>query len=76
MQQELFTPDEVPITVPPGTRFADVVFDRPVDQAFTYAVGPLLADRLGPGQRVRVPFGRGDKATVGYCVRVSDHSLR
>src|SRR5207247_2290478 len=24
------------------------------------------------GKRVQVPFGRGDKSTVGYCIRVSE----
>src|SRR5262249_54436533 len=73
MQRELFLPEEVPtIPVPPGTLFADVVFYRPLAQAFTDALRPPMADRLAVGKRVRVPFGRGDKATVGYCVRVSD----
>src|SRR6476469_3094182 len=52
--------------------FADVVFDRPLDHAYSYAVPPDLIDRIGVGKRVEAPFGRGDKATVGYCVRVHE----
>ncbi len=53
--------------------FADVVFDRPLDHAFTYAVGDgVCAMRIAVGKRIRAPFGRGDKATVGYCVRLSE----
>src|SRR5260370_27458279 len=54
--------------------FADIVFDRPLDHAFTYAVGDELRAKIGVGKRVRAPFGRGDKATVGYCVRLNDRA--
>jgi primosomal protein N' (replication factor Y) len=50
--------------------FADVVFDRPLDHAYSYAVPAELAERIGVGKRVEAPFGRGDKLTIGYCVRV------
>ena len=43
----------------PATTFADVVFDRPIDQVYTYAVPPDVIVR--PGARVSLPFGRGDK---------------
>jgi primosomal protein N' (replication factor Y) len=71
IQRELFTPEAAPHE---GTAslFADIVFDRPLDHAFTYAVGANLRERVGVGKRVRAPFGRGDKATVGYCVRLSE----
>jgi primosomal protein N' (replication factor Y) len=71
MQRELFTP-EAPVPEQAAGLFADVVFDRPLDHAFTYAVGDHLRDRVAVGKRVRAPFGRGDKATVGYCVRLSE----
>ena len=52
--------------------FADIVFDRPLDHAYTYAVPDRPASSaIGVGKRVEAPFGRGDKATVGYCVRVA-----
>jgi hypothetical protein len=52
--------------------FADIVFDRPLDHAYSYAVPSELVDRIGVGKRVEAPFGRGDKATIGYCVRVHE----
>src|ERR671912_1274830 len=52
--------------------FADIVFDRPLDHAYSYAVPPELVDRIGVGKRVETPFGRGDTGTVGYCVRVHE----
>src|SRR5437870_6041892 len=47
---------------------AEVVFDRPLDHAYTYAVPDSLRNCLAVGKRVQAPFGRGDKPTVGYCV--------
>lgn len=63
-----------PAPKPPSTAtvFADIVFDRPLDHAYSYAVPADLVERVGVGKRVEAPFGRGDKATVGYCVRVHD----
>src|SRR5947209_13685612 len=61
-------------TKPEATRepalYADVVFDRPLVHAYTYAVPDSLRDAVGVGKRVEAPFGRGDSTTVGYCVRI------
>jgi primosomal protein N' (replication factor Y) len=70
MQRDLF-PSEPPPQATAGL-FAEVVFDRPLDHAFTYAVPAALADQAAVGKRLRVPFGRGDRTTVGYCVGLSD----
>jgi primosomal protein N' (replication factor Y) len=70
-QRELFTSEAASVEQT-ATLFADVVFDRPLDHAFTYAVGAALRERIAVGKRVRAPFGRGDKPTVGYCVRLSE----
>ncbi|HTU21505.1 MAG TPA: primosomal protein N' [Gemmataceae bacterium] len=70
MQRDLFSPETT--TEQTTGLFADVVFDRPLDHPFTYAVAPELRERIAVGKRVRAPFGRGDKATVGYCVRLSE----
>jgi primosomal protein N' (replication factor Y) len=70
-QPNLF--DDEPTPAPTGL-FADVVFDRPLDHAYSYAVPPDLAEHVAVGKRVQVPFGRGDKATIGYCVRLSDQA--
>ncbi len=50
--------------------FAGVVFNRPLDQVFTYRVPAHLIETLQPGARVKVPLGRGNTPAVGYCVRV------
>ncbi len=52
--------------------FADVVFDRPLDHAYSYAVPEELRAGIAVGKRVQAPFGRGDKPTTGYCVRLSE----
>ncbi|MBM3992932.1 MAG: primosomal protein N' [Planctomycetes bacterium] len=70
MQPSLFEPDALAQTISAG--FAEVVFDRPLDHAYTYAVPAALRDRLRVGKRVLAPFGRGDKQIVGFCVGVSD----
>src|SRR3954452_17515289 len=58
---------------PPATGvFADVVFDRPLDHAYSYAVPTELIERIGVGKRVEAPFGRGDKGTIGFFVRVHE----
>ena len=58
---------------PIATRvFADIVFDRPLDHAYSYAVPAELVGRIAIGKRIEAPFGRGDKATVGYCVGVHE----
>ncbi len=71
MQRELFS-SETPAAERKATLFADIVFDRPLDHAFTYAVGEASRERIAVGKRVRVPFGRGDKSEIGYCVRLSE----
>lgn len=70
----LFPSDDEPAAPPAGVAaslFADVVFDRPLDHAFSYAVPDELAGRVAVGKRVEAPFGRGGKTTPGFCVRVS-----
>ncbi len=69
MQSNLFPSDSPNKT---ASLFAEIVFDRPLDQAFTYAVSEQLIDQIEVGKRVRVPFGRGDRTTVGYCVGLTD----
>jgi len=56
----------------PSSHFADIVFDRPLDHAFTYAIPNDLLDKIGVGKRVEAPLGKGGKTTTGFCVRVTD----
>src|SRR3954466_7603152 len=50
--------------------YAGVVFNRPLEQVFTYRAPPPLRAAVVPGQRLRVPLGRGNEPAVGYCVRL------
>ena len=50
---------------------AEVVFNRPLEQPYSYIVPEELRELIQPGQRVRTPFGRGNRTTVGYCVRLA-----
>src|SRR5579884_1184198 len=52
--------------------FAEVVFDRPLDHAYSYAVPEELRSTIAIGKRVLAPFGKGDRATVGFCVGLSE----
>ena len=53
--------------------YAEVIVDiatEQVDRVFTYRIPEQLEGRLGPGYRVRVPFGRREKE--GYVLRIKD----
>ncbi len=51
--------------------FAEIVFDRPLDHAYSYGVPDALREQVAVGKRVLAPFGRGDRQTIGFCVGVS-----
>lgn len=63
-----------PVPAPAASVYADIVFDRPLDHAYTYAVPADLETSIAVGKRVEASFGRGDRGTVGYCVRVHDEA--
>src|SRR5947209_5395093 len=69
-QRDLFNDVLAPPPAAAGL-FAEVVFDRPLDHAYTYAVPEALRPVIAVGKRVQAPFGRGDKLTTGYCVHLS-----
>ncbi len=48
-----------------------LVFNRPVDSEFDYLVPDELRTLVTPGQRVKAPFGKGDRLTIGYCVAIN-----
>jgi primosomal protein N' (replication factor Y) len=70
-QRDLFGPVEAPPASRAGL-FAEIVFDRPLDHAYSYAVPDDLRAQIAVGKRVQAPFGRGDKPTVGYCVGLNE----
>ncbi len=49
---------------------AEVVFNRPLETGFHYLIPDELRPFIAPGQRVKAPFGHGDRPTVGFCVGV------
>ncbi|MCC7418969.1 MAG: primosomal protein N' [Planctomycetaceae bacterium] len=76
-QKNLFAGEDFPLDPTPWELAAEadqlaaqVVFNKPLDVPFSYLVPDPLRDMLVPGQRVRVPFGRGNRPTVGFCVGV------
>jgi primosomal protein N' (replication factor Y) len=76
-QRHLFATDDPSVSPMPWETAADadrlaaaIVFDRPLNTVFHYLVPEALRGVIGPGRRVKVPFGRGNRLTVGYCVRV------
>lgn len=52
-----------------GAGVVRVAFDSGVDSVFDYAVPESLWPVV-VGQRVEVPFGRGNKSVTGFCVEV------
>lgn len=54
---------------------ASVVLAGRVDRPLDYLVPEHLAGQVEPGKRVRVPLGRGNRPTVGYCVAVGTQDL-
>ena len=84
-QQNLFQPPEElsawELAAEQDRTVAEVVFNRPLETAFSYFVPEALVDVLNPGQRVRAPFGRGSRPLTGFCVNVrqateDDHRLK
>jgi primosomal protein N' (replication factor Y) len=73
-QRELFPSSEESPQAPaaPVSLFADVVFDRPLDHAYTYGVPDQLLGAVAVGGRVLAPFGKGDRPTAGFCVGLTD----
>ena len=55
----------------PQVMYADIVFDLPMDRAYTYSVPESLQPFAAVGKRVEAPFGKGDRSNVGYIVRLT-----
>ena len=74
-QKNLFELEDLPAKPMPWETAADadrlvaqVVFNRPLETVFDYLVPDELRGLIKPGQRVRAPFGKGNRSTVGFCV--------
>ena len=55
-----------------SARVATVALLRPVDKTYSYRIPEELSDRIRPGMRVQVPFGRQDRVAEAFCVAVSE----
>ena len=53
---------------------ASVIFPTGPDKPFDYAVPDGLRDQIECGRRVRAPFGRGNRAVVGFCVQLENRA--
>ena len=49
---------------------ASVVFSKGLIGQFDYRVPDKWVDSVEAGRRVKVPLGRGNRPTVGYCVEI------
>ena len=47
---------------------AEIALTRTFDQTFSYAVPETLREVIAPGKRVEVPFGRGNRKELAFCV--------
>ncbi|GAB4140445.1 replication restart helicase PriA [Thermopirellula anaerolimosa] len=61
---------EMPWDDPGESAVASIVFGKGVRGTFHYLIPEDLLDAVGPGKRLEVPFGRGNRTQVGYCVEV------
>jgi primosomal protein N' (replication factor Y) (superfamily II helicase) len=69
----LFATDAEPETNLPGPKHvARVAMERGIDKLLDYVVPASLVEKIRPGQRVRVPLGRGNKLATGYVAELTD----
>ncbi len=73
-QQRLFETEPEPweLDAQASQPVATVVFPTGPKQAFDYAVPDRFRETLEAGCRVEVPFGRGNRPQVGYCIEVAE----
>jgi primosomal protein N' (replication factor Y) len=71
-QQNLFDTDPAPWELDDQIErlAASVVVSEGVDGVFDYWVPDRLRASVQPGKRLEVPFGRGDRKVIGYCVEL------
>ncbi len=54
--------------------YAKVIVDishEKLDRPFTYRIPEYLLDRIEEGDRVEIPFGRGDRIIEGYVIEIT-----
>ena len=62
------TPHPVRVVSAASAPLVRVAFDSGADQLFDYAIPDEMIGKLSPGQRLRVPFGRGHRDQLAFCV--------
>ncbi|HMO36893.1 MAG TPA: primosomal protein N', partial [Gemmatales bacterium] len=73
MSADLLFPDvHLPPEQPELAGYAQVIFNRPLNQVFTYGIPAAMQAEVLPGKRVIVPLGRGNAQAIAYCVALSD----
>lgn len=75
-QQSLFDTDPAPWELDAAHEqlVATIVFPTGPEKTYDYGIPDELRDRVAAGQRVRVPFGRGDRLVEGYCIRLESRN--
>lgn len=53
-------------------KYADIVFNNPLNKSFQYIIPEDLRDKIGPGMFVAAPFGR--RRMCGCCVSMGNES--
>lgn len=76
-QQQLFNMDPAPWEVDDAAEqlVASIVLPTGPAGTYDYVVPDPLRESVRPGLRVRIPFGRGNRTVVGYCVRVENQRI-
>ncbi len=76
-QKSLFETEPDPWTLDSSSeqRVAEIAFADPPHGPFSYKVPETLRAPLGPGQRVQVPLGKGNRGVIGYCLHVGSKAV-
>ena len=56
-------------------RYADIIVDishEDLDRTFQYEIPEELSDRVAVGDRVLIPFGKGNRQIAGFVLEISD----
>lgn len=71
-QHRLFEaePDPWQVDEAANIEAARVVFAEAPYGPYDYAIPERLKGRIAPGMRLKVPLGRGNRTTVGYCTGI------
>lgn len=71
-QKSLFETEPDPWTLDAISeqQVAEIAFADPPHGPFSYRIPETLRAPLGPGQRVQVPLGKGNRGVIGYCLQV------